>query len=58
MIERSERIGQVVELLGAEGYEPFVYDQGTESFRPFGEQQAVNVFFLSTDRGPARIRRR
>lgn len=47
MIERSERIGQVVELLGACGYEAFVYDQATEGFRPYGDQQAVNVFFLS-----------
>jgi FkbM family methyltransferase len=47
MIERSERIGQVVELLGADGYEAVVYDQATKSFRPYGDQQAVNVFFLS-----------
>jgi FkbM family methyltransferase len=48
MIERSERIGQVVELLGAGGYEAFVYDQATEDFHPYEDQRAVNVFFLSS----------
>jgi FkbM family methyltransferase len=58
MIERSERTGQVVELLGAGGYGAFVYDSETEGFHPYGDQPAVNVFFLSDDRRPARIRRR
>lgn len=47
MIERSERIGQVIELLGADGYAPFVYDQSTHDLRRYRGQPAVNVFFLS-----------
>lgn len=48
MIERSERIGQVVELLGASDYGAFVYDPEAEDFHPYVDQQAVNVFFLSS----------
>ncbi len=47
MIERSERIGEVIELLGGEGYDPFVYDNAGEGFRPYQGQSTVNVFFLA-----------
>lgn len=50
MIERSERIDQVIELLGEAGYQPFVYDRTADDLRPFREQRPVNVFFLPTDR--------
>jgi FkbM family methyltransferase len=46
MVERSERIEEVIELLGTNGYEPFVYEQAGRDFRPYRGQPAVNVFFL------------
>lgn len=46
MIERSERIAQVIELLGEQGYGAFVYDQVADELRPYSEQPTVNVFFL------------
>ncbi len=46
MIERSERIGQVIELLSADGYEALVYDRARDDFCRYQEQPAVNVFFL------------
>jgi FkbM family methyltransferase len=50
MVERSERIEQVVELLGAGDYEPFVYERDADDFRPYREQPAVNVFFLPAEK--------
>lgn len=49
MVERSERIDQVIELLGADGYEAFVYDQAARKLHPYREQPVVNVFFLSVN---------
>jgi FkbM family methyltransferase len=46
MIERSERIDSVVDLLGGDGYEPFVYDRPSARFLPYRGQEVVNVFFL------------
>ncbi len=43
MIERSERIGQVIELLTPNGYEPCVYDQAADDFQPYRGQQ-VSIF--------------
>ena len=46
MIERSERIGQVVELLGKSGYQTVVYDRSTDTFGEYRGQQVVNLFFI------------
>ncbi|HEX8689725.1 MAG TPA: FkbM family methyltransferase [Solirubrobacterales bacterium] len=46
MIERSERIPKVIQLLGEEGYGAFVYDRDADDFEPYREQSTVNVFFL------------
>lgn len=47
MIERSERVGEVVELLVAGcGYRACVYDQAGKALRPYEGQETVNVFFL------------
>lgn len=47
MIERSERIDQVVELLVAgAGYEALIYDAAKDSLLPYEGQSTVNVFFL------------
>jgi FkbM family methyltransferase len=46
MIERSERIDAVVELLAGHGYKCFVYEHSSGRFLPFQGQEAVNVFFL------------
>ena len=35
MIERSERIGELVEILAGLGYEPFVYDHEHGSFHDY-----------------------
>jgi FkbM family methyltransferase len=48
MVERSKQIGQVVELLGASGYEAFAYDRAKDDFHPYGDLPALNVFFLPT----------
>ena len=48
MIERSERIDQVIELLRADGYRAQVYDSSAGEFDDYQGQPAVNVFFLST----------
>jgi hypothetical protein len=48
MIERSERIDQVVELLGANHYGAFVYEPAANDFRTYSEQPAINIFFLPT----------
>jgi FkbM family methyltransferase len=47
MLERSDRIDQVMELLvdGA-GYGAYVYDQAGAELRPYAEDACVNVFFL------------
>lgn len=47
MIERSERIDRVVELLEGWGYRAFVYDQDAHAFRRYRGQPTVNVFFLA-----------
>lgn len=47
MLERSERIDQVIDLLvGGAGYRAFVYDQVAGELRPYEEEPTVNVFFL------------
>jgi len=46
MIERSDRIDQVIDLLGTSGYEASVYEPAQDDFRPYDEQPAVNIFFL------------
>lgn len=46
MIERSEQIDQVVDLLGCDSYRAFVYDPVRDCFRGYRGQAAVNVFFL------------
>jgi FkbM family methyltransferase len=54
MLERSERIDQVVELLvGGSGYGAYVYDQAAAELRPYDGDATVNVFFLpkADDRG-------
>jgi FkbM family methyltransferase len=52
MLERSERIGQVLELLvdGA-GYRAFLYDANRGELRPYEAEQTVNVFFLPESDG-------
>lgn len=52
MLERSERIDQVLELLvdGA-GYSAFVYDAGRGELRPYELEETVNVFFLREQNG-------
>lgn len=50
MIERSERIDKVIELLAERGYEPFVFEPVDHEFRPYNGQAAVNVFFLPIER--------
>ncbi|MGB7587905.1 MAG: FkbM family methyltransferase [Solirubrobacterales bacterium] len=45
MIERSDSIDQVIELLSHHGYRPLVYEHATDSFAPFDDQPTVNVFF-------------
>lgn len=50
MIERSDAVDQVVELLGDHGYRPLVYEHATDAFLPFEGQPTVNVFFMPTDR--------
>ena len=54
MIERSERIPEVIQLLSEEGYGAFVYDSAADDFEPYREQSTVNVFFLP--RGGAALR--
>jgi len=54
MIERSERIGRVIELLAADGYRPFVYEASSRDFRPYRDQPAVNVFFLREEHAASR----
>lgn len=44
MIERSERVGEVVELLEEAGYEALVNEGG--GLVPFESQSTVNVFYL------------
>ena len=51
MIERSERIDEVVELLAERGYEPFVFEPAARELRPYDREAAINVFFLPADRG-------
>ncbi len=46
MIERSERIGQVRELLAAAGYEAFHLLHGEGRLAPYEAQPCANVFFL------------
>lgn len=46
LIERSERTGQVVDLLDASDYRPFVYDRDAGKFSEYRGQPTVNVFFL------------
>jgi FkbM family methyltransferase len=50
MIERSDAVDRVVELLGDHGYRPLVYEHATGVFLPFEDQPTVNVFFMPTDR--------
>jgi FkbM family methyltransferase len=50
MIERSERIGELVEILAGLGYEPFVYDHEHGSFHDYVGQETLNVFFLADGR--------
>lgn len=57
MIERSERIAQVIDLLGGEGYAPFACDGRTAELRPYEEQDTVNVFFLPQGAAAARAAR-
>ncbi len=53
MIERSERIDAVVDLLGGDGYECFVYERSSGCFLPYRGQDVVNVFFLPAEPGTA-----
>lgn len=46
MIERSESIDAVVELLAGQGYEAKVFDPESRRFSAYTGQDAVNVFFL------------
>jgi FkbM family methyltransferase len=50
MIERSERVGEVVALLGEAGYDAFVFDAPAAELLPYEGQAAINLFYL-----PARI---
>jgi FkbM family methyltransferase len=50
MIERSERTDEVAELMGEEGFAPFVYDQASDRLLPFRDQSTVNLFFLPGSR--------
>lgn len=49
MIERSERIEKVVDLLDASSYRAFVYDPGKGDFNQYRGQSSVNVFFMPED---------
>jgi FkbM family methyltransferase len=57
MIERSERIDAVIDLLGRDGYECFVYEQSLGRFLPYRDQEVVNVFFLPASSEALRARR-
>jgi FkbM family methyltransferase len=46
MIERSQRIVEVTELLTVDGYEAFVFDHHGKRFDPYTNQPTTNVFFL------------
>jgi len=50
MIERSARTDEVAELMGGEGFAPFVYDHASERLLPFQDQSTVNLFFLPGSR--------
>jgi FkbM family methyltransferase len=50
MIERSERTGEVIELMGASGFGPFAYDQSGDRLLPYRDQPAVNLFYLPEER--------
>lgn len=49
MIERSERVGRVIELLAEYGYRPFAFDQAAGRLSPYDGQPCVNVFYLARD---------
>lgn len=54
MVERSARIGEVVELLDDAGYRAFVYDQAGDRFDPYSASapaDVYNVFFLHSGNG-------
>ena len=46
MIERSERIDEVIEFLKASSYAAFAYNPASGDFSQYLSQPSVNVFFL------------